>query len=85
MWDRSQNGSVDLPAANATRALPGHLVDPDRWPMPDRAEWRRYVEAQAGLGVPALSDLEHADRSGEVLTAEDLAASWQRHRQGPAR
>lgn len=67
----------------ARRMLPDHLVDTDQWPMPDRAEWRRYVDAQSGLGVPALYYLETIDRTGEPLTDEDLAAvaaSWARYR-----
>jgi hypothetical protein len=69
--------------AIASRTLPDHLVDTDQWPMPDRAEWRRYVDAQAELGVPALYYLETIDRTGEAVTDEDLAAvaaSWSRYR-----
>ncbi|WP_127573344.1 hypothetical protein [Georgenia faecalis] len=63
--------------------MPGHLVDTDQWPMPDRAQWRAYVEAQADLGVPALYYAERMDRSGEELGPEDLALvarTWERYR-----
>lgn len=69
----------------ARAALPGHLVDTDQWPMLDRAQWRDYVAAQAEGGVPALYYAERVDRSGEPLTAEDLAlvaASWATYRAG---
>ena len=69
----------------ARSALPHHLLDTDQWPMPDRAEWRRYVEAQVEVGVPALYYLESIDRSGELIGDEDLAAvasSWSRYRAG---
>ncbi|MEE6295555.1 hypothetical protein [Georgenia wangjunii] len=59
--------------AVVTAAMPGHLVDTDQWPMPDRAQWRAYVGAQAALGVPALYYAEGIDRSGEALSTEDLA------------
>ncbi|RIQ18866.1 alpha-amylase family protein [Jiangella rhizosphaerae] len=70
----------------ADSSLPGHLVDTDQWPMPDRASWRAYVEAQATLGplaVPALYYLESIDGSGEELTGDDLglvASSWAAYR-----
>ncbi|WP_051425494.1 hypothetical protein [Jiangella gansuensis] len=72
--------------AVAGRALPGHLIDTDQWPMPDRVSWRAYVEAQGDLGVeavPALYYLETIDGSGERLTGDDLAlvaSSWARYR-----
>ncbi|TDE12678.1 hypothetical protein [Jiangella asiatica] len=72
--------------AVAGHSLPGHLIDTDQWPMPDRVSWRSYVEAQGDLGpgaVPALYYLESIDGSGEPLTADDLAlvaTSWARYR-----
>ncbi|PZF80919.1 hypothetical protein [Jiangella anatolica] len=69
--------------AVARAALPGHLVDTDQWPMPDRASWRAYVEAQPSLGVPALYYAESIDNSGEELTADDLALvarTWAEYR-----
>ncbi|SDJ98005.1 hypothetical protein SAMN05421874_104278 [Nonomuraea maritima] len=60
------------------RALPHHLVDTDQWPMPGRAEWLAYAEAQPAYGVPALYYAEAVDNSGEEITAADLnsVASW---------
>lgn len=71
--------------AIASRMLPDHLIDTDQWPMPDRAEWRRYVEHQTAYGVPALYYCEAIDRTGELLGDDDLAAvaaSWRRYREG---
>jgi hypothetical protein len=67
----------------ARRILPDHPIDTDQWPMPNRAEWLSYVDAQADLGVPALYYLESIDRSGEHVHPEDLervAATWRRYR-----
>lgn len=67
----------------ARAALPGHPIDTDQWPMPDRASWRAYVEVQATLGVPALYYAESIDNSGEALTADDLALvarTWAEYR-----
>lgn len=64
-------------------ALPDHLIDTDQWPMPDRQQWRSYVQTQAGLGVPALYYVESIDRSGEQLTEGDLnlvADTWRSYR-----
>jgi hypothetical protein len=69
--------------AVATHSLPGHLVDTDQWPMPDRDSWRAYVEVQAELGVPALYYLESIDASRERLSADDLALvarTWKEYR-----
>jgi hypothetical protein len=69
--------------AVATAALPDHLVDTDQWPIANRAEWRAYVDAQGGFGVPALYYAERIDRSGEELTAADLtlvARAWTAYR-----
>jgi hypothetical protein len=54
-------------------ALPHHLVDTDQWPIADVAQWRAYVTAQSRLGVPALYYATRIDRSGEELSAADLA------------
>ncbi|OJV59632.1 MAG: hypothetical protein BGO38_12565 [Cellulomonas sp. 73-145] len=69
--------------AVATASLPHHLVDTDQWPMPDRAQWRSYVAAQAALGVPALYYAERIDRTQEPLRDDDLAlvaATWRTYR-----
>ena len=63
--------------------MPSHLIDTDQWPMLDVAQWRAYVAAQAEGGVPALYYAERIDRSGEPLTADDLARvadSWRAYR-----
>ncbi|MCU1408524.1 MAG: hypothetical protein JWM23_604 [Microbacteriaceae bacterium] len=68
----------------ASRVLPGHPIDTDQWPMPNRAEWLRYATAQVDKGVPALYYLESIDRSGEHIHPEDLdlvAATWARYRE----
>jgi hypothetical protein len=71
--------------AVATHALPYHLVDTDQWPMPNRAEWLAYAEAQAALGVPALYYVESIDNSGEQITSADLArvaSTWRSYCDG---
>jgi hypothetical protein len=68
----------------ASRMFPHHLVDTDQWPMPNRAEWLAYAEAQISFGVPALYYVESIDNSGERIRAEDLdrvAESWRRYRE----
>jgi hypothetical protein len=63
--------------------LPDHLVDTDQWPIADLTEWRSYVVAQSQLGVPALYYVDRIDRSGEELTAQDLALvarTWSEYR-----
>ncbi|MFG1710185.1 hypothetical protein ACFLIM_44150 [Nonomuraea sp. M3C6] len=64
--------------AVATHAMPGHLIDTDQWPMPSRADWLAYAQAQPELGVPALYYVESIDNSGEPITSEDLhlVAKW---------
>ncbi len=68
--------------AVAVHALPGHLVDTDQWPMPDRAAWQDYVREQPRLGVPSLYYLEAIDTTGELLTDGDralVAGTWARY------
>jgi hypothetical protein len=74
--------------AIANRVLPHHPIDTDQWPMPNRAEWLRYAEAQIAKGVPALYYLESIDRSGEHIDSDDLrqvAATWRRYREARTR
>ena len=62
--------------------LPGHPVDTDQWPMPNRDEWLDYAHAQAGLGVPALYYLERVS-DDETIDPEHLAAigrTWDEYR-----
>lgn len=72
-----------LRARIAAASLPGHPVDTDQWPMPDRDEWLAYAQAQHRLGVPALYYVEAIDRSGEPIGAEHLAVvrdTWRQYR-----
>jgi hypothetical protein len=69
------------------RILPHHPIDTDQWPMPNRAEWLRYVDAQVERGVPALYYLESIDRSGEHVHSADLergAETWRAYRESLA-
>ncbi|GAA0495933.1 hypothetical protein Ade02nite_17900 [Paractinoplanes deccanensis] len=78
-------GQLAFRHAVVRACLPHHLIDTDQWPIGDRAQWRAYVEAQARLGVPALYYAERLDRSGEELTADDLALvarTWKDYREG---
>lgn len=99
---RALSGAIVAPAdqlafrhAVVACTMPGHLVDTDQWPIPDRGSWRDYVGAQARLGVPSLYYAEYlhfteylhfaerVDRVGDVLGADDLelvAASWREYR-----
>ncbi|MGN6204809.1 hypothetical protein [Humibacter sp.] len=63
----------------AAAALPGHPIDTDQWPMPNREEWLAYARVQAGLGVPALYYVESIDNSREPIEDGDLdeiASLW---------
>ncbi len=63
--------------------LPGHPVDTDQWPMPNRDEWLDYAHTQGSLGVPALYYIEQV-KDGEPIDAEHLAAigrTWERYRE----
>ncbi|WP_188187718.1 hypothetical protein [Nonomuraea sp. SYSU D8015] len=66
--------------AVAAHAMPGHLIDTDQWPMPSRADWLAYAQAQPALGVPALYYVESIDNSLEEITGDDLrlVAQWWR-------
>lgn len=61
-------------AAVVRAACPDLLVDTDDWCVPDRQQWREYLEAKPGLGVPALYYATHLDRTGEPLGPDDYAA-----------
>ncbi|NUP69241.1 MAG: hypothetical protein HOW71_44525 [Nonomuraea sp.] len=64
--------------AVVTRAMPGHLIDTDQWPMPTKADWLAYAKAQPELGVPALYYVSAIDNSAEPITGDDLrsVAKW---------
>lgn len=62
--------------------LPGHPIDTDQWPMPDRASWAAYVQEQPSLGIPALYYVDAIDGTGEPIEDADLdrvAESWNRY------
>jgi hypothetical protein len=56
----------------AKAACPQLLIDTDNWPMPSRAEWRKYAILQANLGVPALY-FAGPMNAQEALTETDFA------------
>ena len=67
----------------ARAALPGHLIDTDNWPMPNKQAWLDYVRLQPQLGVPSLYYLWHMDNSPEEITDADLdtvRAAWKEWR-----
>ncbi|HEX4443644.1 MAG TPA: hypothetical protein VHZ81_08755 [Galbitalea sp.] len=67
----------------ASRALPGHPIDTDQWPMPSRAEWLNYVRTQGELGIPALYYVESIDATNEAIDEADLtvvARTWTDYR-----
>lgn len=69
--------------AVARAVLPDHPIDTDQWPMPHRAGWLAYAEAQIDYGVPALYYVESIDESRERVRPEDLdliAETWRRYR-----
>jgi hypothetical protein len=69
--------------AVAHAVLPDHPIDTDQWPMPDRASWLAYAEAQPALGVPALYYVDSIDGSGERVQPRDLdriARTWRDYR-----
>jgi hypothetical protein len=71
----------------AAAALPGHPIDTDQWPMPNREEWLAYARVQAGLGVPALYYVESIDNSREPVEDGDLdeiASLWRGYLQSRA-
>ena len=59
------------------------MIDTDNWPMTDRESWRKYLELQPRLGVPALYFATHLDNTREPLEEEDvqrLIKVWQAYR-----
>lgn len=80
----SQARQVRVRADIVRRSQPGVLIDTDQWPMPNRAAWLDYSDAQAQLGVPALYYVERIDNSGEKIEARDLeriATGWKEYRE----
>jgi hypothetical protein len=69
----------------AAASLPGHPIDTDQWPMPNREQWLEYARIQPQLGVPALYYVESIDNSRETVLDADLdeiAALWRAYRAG---
>jgi len=60
-------------AGVARAACPTLLVDTDNWPMPNRRQWREYLQIQNRLGVPSLYFATALD-SLEPLEEQDYAA-----------
>src|SRR4051794_34900778 len=52
----------------------GWLIDTDDWCMPNKHEWRAYLEVKRDLGVPALYYATGIDLSGEDFDEDDYAA-----------
>jgi hypothetical protein len=74
-------------AAVAAIACPDALIDTDNWPIENKAEWRRYMEVQPGLGVPSLYYASLIDASREPFDADDyrlIRDVWERYRAGLA-
>jgi hypothetical protein len=56
---------------------PDILIDTDNWPMPSRKEWRKYLDVQKKIGVPALYFTTHV--GAKPLKSKDYEAirkSW---------
>lgn len=70
-------------AAIAQAACPELLIDTDDWAVPNKHEWRAYLDAKPELGVPSLYYATELDVSGEQLGDDDyvaLRAAWGRAR-----
>jgi hypothetical protein len=55
-------------------ALPELPIDTDDWRIPDRRQWREFLEVKPEIGVPSLYYATHLDATGEALTDDDYAA-----------
>ncbi len=55
-------------------ACPELLIDTDDWSVPSLAEWREYVEAKPGLGIPSLYYARGVDATGEPFEERDYEA-----------
>jgi hypothetical protein len=58
----------------ARAALPDVLIDTDDWCVPDKAQWREFLELKPALGVPSLYYATNLDATGEELDEDDYAA-----------
>jgi hypothetical protein len=81
--DKDVNSAMIHRARIAAIACPEAVIDTDNWPITDREAWRRYLESQTELGVPALYYATHIDRTGEPLEGEDyemIRNRWKQYR-----
>lgn len=77
------NAAMTYRARIARIACPDALIDTDNWPFPDKATWQAYIALQPTLGVPALYNVTHLDRTGEPLDEADymlIRETWARYR-----
>jgi hypothetical protein len=61
-------------AAVVRAVAPELLVETDDWCVPDRRQWREYLEVKPELGVPSLYYATHLDLTGEPLEDDDYEA-----------
>jgi hypothetical protein len=55
-------------------ACPELPIDTDDWRVPNKREWRVFLERKPELGVPSLYYATHLDCTGEELDEDDYAA-----------
>jgi hypothetical protein len=55
-------------------ACPELPIDTDDWRVPNKREWRAFLERKPELGVPSLYYATHIDNTGEELDEDDYAA-----------
>jgi hypothetical protein len=49
-------------------------IDTDDWRVPNKREWRSFLERKPEIGVPSLYYATHIDSTGEELDEDDYAA-----------
>jgi hypothetical protein len=73
-------GGVDLVEqmefrADVVRAACPELpIDTDDWRVPNKREWRQYLDVKRSIGVPSLYYATNIDSTGEELDEDDYAA-----------
>jgi hypothetical protein len=55
-------------------ACPELPIDTDDWRVPNKPEWRAFLERKPEIGVPSLYYATHLDCTGEELDEDDYAA-----------
>jgi hypothetical protein len=55
-------------------ACPELPIDTDDWRVPNKREWRAFLERKPEIGVPSLYYATHIDSTGEELDEDDYAA-----------